>query len=288
MSMRDEAVATIRDLARLGMTDSAVSVCMEALRVSKDDPVLECLLARLMLGLGAYPEAIAAASRATDLDPACAPALLVLGLAHDRRGGVSHRALLAWGDLASLEPKNAIVQVQLGEAFLAAGLTADAIAAWEQALVLEPGYTRPIYLLAIAALEREGIASALPGLHAATELDPSQDRLFFALAGFDVAGTLPGGVAEVPPDRASRLAAAGTFALLEEYFPAAELVRLLLADDPDDTEALALAAYCYLKQEAFTEAVACALRAIAVRPRTPSAVYVLGTAFAKRPALAAQ
>ena len=284
--MRDEAVITVRDLARSSLTDSAVSVCMQALRVSEDDAVLECLLARLMFELRGYPEAIAAASRAIDLDPVCAPAHLVLGCAYDRQGGVSDRSLLVWDDLAGLAPENAAAQVQLGEALLAAGLAEEATAAWERAIALEPGYTRPVYLRAIMALEREGITSALPELQKAAELDRGQDRLFFALAGFDVAETLPASATEVPADRDSRLAAAGTFALLEEYFPAADLVRLALADDPDDTEAMALAAYCYLKQEAFTEAVACALRAIAVKPRTPSAVYVLGTAFAKRPALA--
>jgi len=276
----------VRDLARSRLTDSAVSVCMEALRVSKDDAVLESLLARLMFELRAYPEAIAAATRAIELDPSCAPAYLVLGLGYDRRGGMADQSVLVWDELAELMPTLAPVQVQLGEALWAAGLSAEAIGAWNRALALEPGYARAMYLLAIAALEREGVTTALPGMRRAAELDQSQDRLFFALAGFDVAGALPASVDEVATGRSSRLAAAGTFALMEEYFSAAELVRMVLTDDADDAEALALASYCYLKQEAFIEAVACALRALAVKARTPGAVYVLGAAFAKRPALA--
>ena len=41
----------------------------------------------------------------------------------------------------------------------------------------------------------------------------------------------------------------------------------------------------YLKQEAVNEAMAVALRALAVSTKTPTAVYVLGCAFAKRPGL---
>lgn len=286
VSVRDEAVTTVRDLARSRLTDSAVAVCMQALRVSEDDPVLESLLAHLMLELRAYPEAIAAASRAIELDPSCAPAYLSLGLAYERTGGMSDQAVLVFDEFAELMPTLAPVQVALGEALWSAGFAEEALGAWTRALELEPGYTRAMYLLALAALEREGVTTALPGFRRAAELDHGQDRLFFALAGFDVAGALPGGVDEVASDRESRLASAGTFALLEEYFPAAELVRLVLAENARDSEALALAAYCYLKQDAFIEAVACALRALAVRARTPSAVYVLGAAFAQRPALA--
>ena len=286
VDMRDEAVSTVRALAHARMTDSAVSVCMEALRVSEDDPVLECLLARLMLELRAYPEAISAATRAIELDPSSAPAYLVLGLAYDRLGGLADQTVLVFAELAELMPALAPVQVALGEAFWSSGLAGEAVAAWNRALELEPVYARAMYLLAIAALEQEGVSAALPGFRKAADFDHRQDRLFFALAGFDVAGALPGSVDEVPADRASRLAAAGTFALLDEYLSAAQLVRLVLANDPQDPEALALASYCYLKQGAFIEAVACALRALAIRARTPGAVYVLGAAFAQRQALA--
>ncbi len=39
-----------------------------------------------------------------------------------------------------------------------------------------------MYNMAIAALKKEGVATALPGFRKAGELDPSQDDLFFALA----------------------------------------------------------------------------------------------------------
>ena len=86
-------------------------------------------------------------------------------------------------------------------------------------------------------------------------------------------------------DRRSRLDAAGALAFEEDFFAAAELLRLVLDGDPDDPEALGIAAYLYLKQEAVNEAMACALRALSISTRTPTAVYALGVSFSKRAGL---
>ena len=142
-----------------------------------------------------------------------------------------------------------------------------------------------MYNLAVAALKREGMATALPGFRKAGELDPSQDDFFFALAGVYDDGTPAPDPIDVPPDRDSRLAAAFALAFEEDFFSAVDLIRLILDDEPRDAEALALAGYLYLKQEAVNEAMAVALQALAVSTKTPTAVYVLGAAFAKRPGL---
>ncbi len=285
MKGRSQQVLLAEGLARQGHVAPAVAACYRALRVDDSDPFVHCLLADLMLSGDFYDEAIAAASRAIELDPQCAPAYLALGLAYDRRGGMWDQSILVWHELAEVVPDLVTAHVQLGEALAAAAFEEEAIGAWRRALELDPTEARAMYNLAVAALKREGIATALPGFRKAGELDPSQDDLFFSLAGVYDDGQEAPDPAEVAPDRDSRMAAAYELAFEEDFFAAADLIRLILDEDSDDAETLGLAAYLYLKQEAVNEAMACALRALTISTRTPTAVYCLGVAFAKRPGL---
>jgi tetratricopeptide (TPR) repeat protein len=222
---RSQQALLAEGLARQGHVAPAVDACYQALRNDDDDPLVHALLADLFLSGDFYDEAISAATRAIELDPACAPAFLALGLAYDRRGGMWDQSILVWHELAEVVPDLVTAHVQLGEAFSAAAFDTEAIEAWRAALELDPTEARAMYNLAVAALKREGMATALPGFRKAGELDPSQDDFFFSLAGvFD-----------------------------------------------DGTPA--------------PEAMAVALRSLAVSTRTPTAVYVLGAAFAKRPGL---
>jgi len=285
MSPRGRHVLLAEGLARQGHVAPAVEACYEALRLDEGDPLVHALLSDLFLAGDFHDEAIAAASKAIELDADCAPAYLSLGLAYDRRGGMWDQSILVWHELAEVAPDLVTAHVQLGEAFAAAAFEEEAIEAWKKALELDAHEARAMYNLAVAALKKEGMATALPGFRKAGELDPSQDDFFFALAGVYDDGTPAPDPIDVPPDRDSRLAAAFALAFEEDFFSAVDLIRLILDDNPDDPEALALAGYLYLKQEAVNEAMAVALRALAVSTKTPTAVYVLGAAFAKRPGL---
>ncbi len=285
MSPRSRQVLLAEGLSRQGHVAPAVDACYEALRLDDTDPLVHALLSDLFLAGDFHDEAIAAASKAIELDPDCAPAYLSLGLAYDRRGGMWDQSILVWHELAEVVPDLVTAHVQLGEAFAAAAFEEEAIEAWKQALELDPHEARAMYNLAVAALKKEGMATALPGFRKAGELDPSQDDFFFALAGIYDDGTPAPDPVDVPPDRDSRLDAAFALAFEEDFFSAADLIRLILDEDPEDPEALALAGYLYLKQEAVNEAMAVALRALAVSTKTPTAVYVLGASFAKRPGL---
>jgi tetratricopeptide (TPR) repeat protein len=285
VSARSRSVLLAEGLARQGHVAPAVEACYEALRTDDSDPLVHALLAEQFLTGDFYDEAIAAASRAIEIDPDCAPAYLALGLAYDRRGGMWDQSILVWHELAEVAPDLVTAHVQLGEAFAAAAFEEEAIEAWKQALELDATEARAMYNLAVAALKKEGMATALPGFRKAGELDPSQDDFFFALAGVYDDGTPAPDPADVAPDRESRLNAAFALAFEEDFFSAADLIRLILDGDPDDAEALALAGYLYLKQEAVNEAMAVALRALAVSTKTSTAVYVLGASFAKRPGL---
>jgi len=285
MSGRSEHVRLAEDLARQGDTTAAVDACYLALGADPADPLAHAILADVFLSADFYDEAIRSSTRAIELDVGCAPAYLALGLAYDRRGGMWDQSILVWNELAEVVPDLVTAHVQLGEAFSAAAFDSEALAAWRRALELDPRDARAMYNLAVAALKCDGMATALPGFRKAGELDPSQDDFFFSLAGVADDGTPAPDPAAVPADRASRLSAAFALAFEEDLFAAANLVRLILAEDPDDAETLALAGYVYLKQEAANEAMAVALRSLALSTRTPTAVYVLGAAFAKRPGL---
>ncbi len=285
MADRSQQSALAEGLARQGHVQPAVEACHAALRIDDSDPRIHCLLAELMLAGDFYDEAIVSASRAIWLDAECSPAYLALGLAYDRRGGMWDQSILVWHELAEVEPELVIAHVQLGEAFSAAAFDDEAIDAWRRALELDPTEARAMYNLAVAALKKEGMATALPGFRKAGELDPSQDDLFFELAGIYDDGNPAPDPADVPDDRQARLDAAGALAFEEDFFAAAELIRLVLDENADDAEALGLVAYLYLKQEAVNEAMACALRALTISTRTPTAVYCLGVSFSKRPGL---
>jgi tetratricopeptide (TPR) repeat protein len=285
MEGRSHAALLGEALARQGRVAPAVEACYEALAIDERDPLVHAALANLFLTGDFYDEAISSASRAIALDPGCAPAYLALGLAYDRRGGLWDQSILVWHELAEVRPELVMARVQLGEAFSAAAYPDEAIDAWKAALLLDPGESRAMYDLAVAALMREGMATALPGFRRAGELDPSQDDFFFSLAGVHDDGVAAPDPAIVAENRDARLSAAYSLAFEEKYFSAAELIRTILSDNAQDAETLALAGFLYLKQEAVNEAMAVALRSLTLSTRVPTAVYVLGVSFARRPGL---
>lgn len=285
MSGRSTALLTAEELARQGAVSAAVEACYEALALGDREPRIHALLAHLMLEGDFYDGAIAEATKAIEMDPDCSAAYLALGLAYDRRGGMSDQSVLVWHELAEVAPDLVTAHVQLGEAFAAAAFEDDAVESWKRALELDPKEARATYNLAIASLKREGMALALPLFRAAGELDPSQDELFFTLLGVGAAPDEPIDPSRVKATREARLGAAGLALRAEDLFAAADLVRLVLDENPDDPEALSLAAYAYLKQEAANESMACALRALSLDPELPTALYCLGVVYARRTGL---
>ena len=285
MAARDEQAVLGELLAREGHVAPAVEACYQALAADDRDPLVHAVLAYLFLTGDFYDEAIVAASNAIELDAECAPAYLALGLAYDRRGGLWDQSILVWHELAEVRPELVTARVQLGEALSAAAFPDEAIDAWKAALELDPGESRAMYDLAVAALMREGVATALPGFRRAGELDPSQDDFFFSLAGIYDDGMPAPHPDAVGPGRDERMNAAYALAFEEQYFFAAELIRGILSGDPTDAEALALSSFLYLKQGAVNEAMAVALRSLTLSTRISTAVYVLGASFARRPGL---
>ena len=285
MADRSKAVIAAEALARQGQVGAAVHACYDALALGDQGAHVHALLASLMLEGDFYDEAITEAIAAIEADPDCSPAYLALGLAYDRRGGMWDQSVLVWHELAEVVPDLVTAHVQLGEAFAAAAYSEDAVASWKHAFEIDPRVARATYNLAIASLKRGGMALALPLFRQAGELDPSQDELFFALLGLADAPIIAVDPTRVKPTREARLGAAGLALKADDLFSAAELVRAVLDEQPDDADALALAAYAYLKQEAANEAMACALKAVSLKPDLATALYCLGVVYARRTGL---
>jgi tetratricopeptide (TPR) repeat protein len=279
-------VAVAESLAREGRRAKAAHAAWDAL-ADTNDPLPRCLLAEILLDDDFYEDAIRFATEAIELDPDCAPAYLLLGLAYDRRGGMWDQSILVWHELAEVVPDLVTAHVQLGEALAAANFEEEAIDAWRQALTLDPREARAMYDLAVSALKKEGVATALPGFRKAGELDPSGDELFLELLE-DAVGEASVPARGEPKTRGEKLRAALALGRDENLFAAMDYARAVLNDDPEDAEALALASWVYLKQEADNEAVACAARALELAPGEPPALYCLGVGFVRRPGLVAQ
>jgi tetratricopeptide (TPR) repeat protein len=278
-------VTAAEQLAREGRYAKAAAEAWPAL-ANRDDPLPRIILAEVMLADDFYEQAISFATEAIEIDPDCAPAYLALGLAYDRRGGMWDQSILVWHELAEVVPDLVTAHVQLGEALASANFDEEAIDAWKQALALDPREPRAMYDLAVAALKKEGVATALPGFRKAGELDPSGDELFLTLLQAAVGEAAVPSRGE-PRTRGEKLRAALERVREEDLFGGMDFVRAVLDGDAEDPEALALASWIYLKQEAVNEAVACAARALALAPDEPPALYILGVAYAKRPGLAA-
>lgn len=238
-------------IARTGAIAPAVRAAHGARAAGAKSARANALLAHLMISAACYEEAVEFASAAIEADSACAPAYLCLGAAYDLRGAMYDRSVLVWDELTEVLPNSAIGYVQLGEAFAAVSLDDEAVAAWRRALEVDRFESRAMYGLAVVALKRDGPSAALPLLRSGGELDGGQQAFFRRLCG----GLEP------------------------------SLARFALDENADNAEALAVAAYGYVAKDAVSEAIACALRAMAISAQTPAAVFALGLACAKRPAL---
>ena len=98
-----------------------------------------------MLAGDFYDEAIAAATRAIELDPDCAPAYVALGLAYDRRGGLWDQSIPVSHELAEVVPAPVSAPAQPGAALSLAALPSAALgdAFPRMLLVMPSAHTSP-------------------------------------------------------------------------------------------------------------------------------------------------
>jgi tetratricopeptide (TPR) repeat protein len=257
-------------------------VCYETLALDDRDARVHALLAGLMLQLDCDAEAIAAATRAIELDNACASAHLTLGLAYDRSATTRDQALLVWHELAELTPDLPEAHIQLAEAYGAVDMDDDAEESWERALALDPQCLRALWGRALVTLRREGVGPALEHVRAAAEVDQQHEAFVSALARHAATAAAK---SAVEGTAAAHVAAIDAFEA-DDALEALHMVRDALAADANDALALALASAAFQRQGADHEALATALRALEVDPDLGVTLAVLARALSGWPGLA--
>jgi Flp pilus assembly protein TadD len=152
---KDEAVAVIREVARLRPTDPTPPLYLgfalvqagdheggraplrEALRLHPKSPSILCLLGSTLLIVGEDRDAERACHEALRLDPEYAESHLLLGRIEERRGRPD-QAIAAFRDAVRLAPRNADAHITLGFALDRRGELDQAIQELREGLRLGP------------------------------------------------------------------------------------------------------------------------------------------------------
>ncbi len=130
-----------------GYYDGRVAELQERLRQAPDDRDTRWELGRAYAILGRHEEAAAEFEELLARRPDDVAAIIQLGLAEKSRGRVE--LATDWFVRAcELESTSSVVQFYLGEAYYSRGLNADALAALERAVALNPDNANAHYLMA--------------------------------------------------------------------------------------------------------------------------------------------
>jgi tetratricopeptide (TPR) repeat protein len=161
---------------RLNQPDTALDLCLAAMRRGVDHYSLHLNLAHLYAARNDPTRALAHAGRAIEQNPALAPAHLVRADLHHRAGrfedaAASARQALRTGgrDLNAL--------LMLGDSLMSMNRTAEAIGAYQQAAAAYPASALPRLGLAQARARGGDLQAALAELQLARSLEPSNPKV---------------------------------------------------------------------------------------------------------------
>ncbi len=199
------------------------------------------------------------------------------------RAGRPADAIAPLRDAALLQPSNAIIEHDLGLAYLEVGRVPDAIATLQRAVATDPRYGDAYFRLGIA-LEKQGeIAKAIVAYDRATELLPSLTEAWFRAGALvftlghleEAIGCFRRAAATGGNTSFGRLGKARAL-LIEDRNQEAELVlRKTLARDPGNAMAHDLLGNLLSEFGRFNEARECFERAIAIAPLLAGSYYDL-------------
>ena len=219
-------------------------------------------------------------------DPHNPDALHLLGLIRHQRG--DHAAAVAQiGAAIAQQADKAIYHCNLGNALVAQGLRAQAIASFREALRLEPGHFRSRYNLATALAQSGEFAAAADEFRLAAAAQPSAETNYaLASALIAAADRDPGRSGlydeavsvlhaiwqEVPDPAAARSALAYCLQQLKRWSEAAEHYAGVLALQADNAQAHNNLANCYNQLGRMTLAVAHFRETFRLAPGFPEAL----------------
>jgi putative PEP-CTERM system TPR-repeat lipoprotein len=166
---------------RVGAGDKATNYLQQAVEMSPDVASLRTQLAMSMVAGGETKDAIAQLETAVSLDNNATQSDVLLILLHLKEGNVDQAAEAA-GALTQREPKNPVGFNLLGAVNLARKDEAAAIASFEKALAVDPGYSPAALNLAKIALSKGDSAGARARLKKLLDRDPVDVTALSALA----------------------------------------------------------------------------------------------------------
>jgi putative PEP-CTERM system TPR-repeat lipoprotein len=166
---------------RSGAADKATAYLQQAVEISPDQAVLRNQLALSMIAGGDTQNAIAQLETAVHLDDNLTQSDMMLVLLRLKEGKFD-QAIAAASALTIREPKSPIGFNLLGVAELAKKDEANAIAAFEKALAVDPGYSPAVLNLAKVALANGDSSAARARLKRLLERDPVDVTALSALA----------------------------------------------------------------------------------------------------------
>ncbi len=199
------------------------------------------------------------------------------------RAGQPADAITPLRDAALLEPFNAIVQHDLGLAYLEIGRASDAIAAFEWAVAINPRYADAYFRLGIALEKLGDSGGAIAAYDRATRLLPSLTEAWFragalvytlghreeAIGCFRRAATTGGKTGF------GRLGKARALLTEDRNGEAEQVLRQTLAHDPNNALAHDLLGNLLSEFGRFDEARECFERAIRIAPLLAGSYYDL-------------
>jgi tetratricopeptide (TPR) repeat protein len=218
-------------------------------------------------------------------NPAAPPqvAPLLASATASLRAGQPENAIAPLRDAAELEPSNAIIQHDLGLAYLEVGRIAEAVTSLQRAVANDPRYGDAYFRLGIALEKLGDIAGAIVAYDRATELLPSLTEAWYRAGALvytlghrdEAVGCFRRAAATGGKTNFGRLGKARAL-LTEERNQEAELVlRKTLAADPQNAMAHDLLGNLLSEFGRFDEARECFERAVSIAPLLAGSYYDL-------------
>jgi tetratricopeptide (TPR) repeat protein len=192
-------------------------------------------------------------------------------------------AIVPLREAAQLEPSNAIIQHDLGLAYLEIGRITDAIAAFQFAVAANPRYTDAYFRLGIALEKVGNIGAAIAAYDRATRLQPSLTEAWFRAGALvytvghlqEAIGCFRRAAASGGRTSFGRLGKARAFVIENRNQEAEKVLRETLVADPTNAMAYDLLGSVLSELGRFDEARACFERTVGIAPMLAGSYYDL-------------
>src|ERR1700728_4512058 len=203
--------------------------------------------------------------------------------AQSLRAGRPADAIAPLRDAALLQPSNAVIQHDLGLAWLEVGRVPDAIAALQRAVASNPRYADAYFRLGIALEKLGNVGGAIAAYDRATKLLPSLTEAWFRAGALvyilghppEAIGCFRRAAASGGKTSFGRLGKARALLIEDRNQEAEQVLRETLVADPRNALAYDLLGNLLSEFGRFEEARACFERTIAIAPQLAGCYYDL-------------